>query len=471
MKKLILLSFIIGLSFSSLQLEAQLSKKAQYQTLYQKKMEKIEKQYKAMDPKSQMNITSVQGNPASSEDYYWMDEDWLHATNTTFTYNEMGYMTEHLTTDATTGEGLYKYSFEFDSHQNQVKFIYSEWVEDAWIIFFGFSNENTYDESGNVIEQVSQFYDNGLMEWVNSWKYLAVYEDGDDLLEEQFQFWNGAAWQYDFKQVYTVDEGGVWTSVTGYMANGENWTEDFRLIDWVWQDWENWIESSATYQEWMDEMWVDVERFSSEFSENGYLRTHETIDNGEWVPFFRINYSETPSEQVYIYENNDSGDWVGTERNTSYFDDHQNFAGFKFEVSESDSWIIVFYYAVTNTYDEYDQVVEVVIQQWSDEDQMLFNVEKHVYSNFLTGIGEKVSGLDLNIFPNPVASVLEIGNAGSLPEYTRYRLVDMNGSVVREGQLINGKQSLDMSELRTGMYFLNVNTPDNMSSSFKVLKK
>ena len=478
MKKLLLFSFIIGFVFSGMHLSAQFSEKGKFQTLYEKKMEVVEQQMKTKGPDNQVNLKAVQGNPGSSENYTWVDEDWLHVMNSSFSYDEMGHMTGELVTDAVTGDGVYKVDYGFDAQQNQVQFVYSEWIEGAWMIIFGFKNENVYDDSGNVMESIMQFYNSETMEWENSGKFTGVYSDEGTILEEVYSYWDGSAWQLDYRYQYSIDDQGVWTGLTGSWWGGSDWQNDWRYIDWVFQDWENWVESSATYQEWNSAAWEDIQRFSTEFSDDGYIRIYQSYNGGTWESVYRTTYTETLPEHVYLDEYYDTGieEWVNSQRWTDFLDDHQNFSGIKLEYWEqgeksmAGSWIIEIYIYELHTYNDNDDLAEVIVQIWDLDLQMLVNLDRRVFSYALTGTRDLQSGTDLRAFPNPVENVLEI-NATGLTEHSTYVIADLNGRIIRKGELQKGSQSLDVSNLNPGMYFLNVYTPDNRKTSLKIIKK
>ncbi len=72
---------------------------------------------------------------------------------------------------------------------------------------------------------------------------------------------------------------------------------------------------------------------------------------------------------------------------------------------------------------------------------------------------------ETDIYPNPTSSNL---NVSSTTEAT-YELITINGQVIQKGNLVNGKNAVDMSSLTKGLYFLSVKT-DAGTATKKVMK-
>lgn len=72
---------------------------------------------------------------------------------------------------------------------------------------------------------------------------------------------------------------------------------------------------------------------------------------------------------------------------------------------------------------------------------------------------------ETDIYPNPTSSNL---NVNSTTEAT-YELITINGQVIQKGNLVNGKNAVDMSSLTKGLYFLSVKT-DAGTATKKVMK-
>ena len=86
------------------------------------------------------------------------------------------------------------------------------------------------------------------------------------------------------------------------------------------------------------------------------------------------------------------------------------------------------------------------------------------------GILEKNKLADqLKIYPNPVDNILKIDFTQKYFQ-TKYEVMDINGKLVMHGMLTQLSNSIDMTELKTGIYFINI-TADGKSLYKKVMKK
>ena len=70
-------------------------------------------------------------------------------------------------------------------------------------------------------------------------------------------------------------------------------------------------------------------------------------------------------------------------------------------------------------------------------------------------------------FPNPVHEKLEISNE-IMQQFNKLRLFDITGKLLLEkGNLLN---EIDVSFLKTGMYFIRFSNKQNQSVSIKIIK-
>ncbi|MFM7023985.1 MAG: T9SS type A sorting domain-containing protein [Flavobacteriales bacterium] len=83
-----------------------------------------------------------------------------------------------------------------------------------------------------------------------------------------------------------------------------------------------------------------------------------------------------------------------------------------------------------------------------------------------TGFNEK-SSTALSIYPNPVSDQVSI-KSGKSNFGTSFFLFDLTGRQVHAGKLVNEYTTIDMSQLQSGVYFLQVGT--EAKQTFKVIK-
>lgn len=73
-----------------------------------------------------------------------------------------------------------------------------------------------------------------------------------------------------------------------------------------------------------------------------------------------------------------------------------------------------------------------------------------------TGLAEKTPKNDLKVWPNPATDQLWINSPNLKNE--ELRIFDLNGRLVKQIEIRNGEQSIDVRSLEPGMYFMSTNT-------------
>jgi hypothetical protein len=86
-----------------------------------------------------------------------------------------------------------------------------------------------------------------------------------------------------------------------------------------------------------------------------------------------------------------------------------------------------------------------------------------------TGIQEIDSKNQLNIYPNPVTDVCNIATSIE-SDQTKIKIFNASGNQVKEYKNVSLKSvQLDLEDLTTGIYFLNVSSENNLSTG-KIIK-
>jgi hypothetical protein len=123
--------------------------------------------------------------PGNSEDYSWDEElnDWQHVSNTTYSYNNAGKLTEEISRDAETNYYLTRNTYSDNPNYIMEEVSYT-WIIDGWIPVAG-------ERSSKTLSAESPFegYNNGILYqtlenevWVNkTWiKYILDQRHSND---------------------------------------------------------------------------------------------------------------------------------------------------------------------------------------------------------------------------------------------------------------------------------------------------
>ena len=120
----------------------------------------------------------------------------------------------------------------------------------------------------------------------------------------------------------------------------------------------------------------------------------------------------------------------------------------------------------------------VSLSELSDGDHILYIRAKNAlnkwgmiyaesFSYSLVGIGEEEMTSLYRIYPNPTGGHLQIELSDPLPNGFRFKLMDLNGKLVYEGECHNNLCELNL-EVPAGMYLLNIETSER-SISHKII--
>jgi len=188
-----------------------------------------------------------------------------------------------------------------------------------------------------------------------------------------------------------------------------------------------------------------------------------TVFDNVDIDFYFYPRSMEPGED-FMVEYLDNGVWVtlgtfvsGTDFvNNSFYNATINFnqatyrfpryAKFRFRVDASENFDVIFVDQVTITgYPEAPAGIAVVNN----------TTIENLGSPFGVDTKEQYEG-DFAMYPNPVANELNVRFAGQTGTET-FRVVNLLGQVVKQGTLL---QSIDVSRLQTGVYFLEINDGD-----------
>ena len=464
-----LIAIILYVSFSSPTL-AQESKKSTFtEKLFFKKLQRSDKNElkNLIESKSTKSLISKPGN---SEDYIWFSNPWNHISNTAYSYNINGFLTEELKTDSVSGDNLTKITAAIDDHNNPTEYMFYEWNETEWELTFGLKTMYIYNNEDNIIEETTQFFEVGI--WLNTDHKTYEYNQSGYLVKETGQDWENEMWVNDWKDEYTNGNQGEWLEIVYYNWEENDWLPDERDTDIVWYDWENFQVESATLQDWTGE-WINHLKFSVEYTGNDYVATTEKFMDEYWVNYELETYSQSSAEEVTTYESYESNEWVNFQRYSIFYDNHGNNAGTRGETWAGGQWFITSENSNTYTYNDNNDITELVIKEWNWMTGDLENFKRYVYSNFQyfeADINDTSLLNDIKIFPNPLIDILIIDLNNEMIKGSSVEIINITGQKVYESTLPNQISTLELGFLPAGMYFIRLSTNTNEVDNFKILK-
>ena len=165
------------------------------------------------------------------------------------------------------------------------------WEEGEWVLFF--RTTFVYDDSGNLIEELTQFWDSSSEQWFDIGKILYAYNESDQLImEEEWELGEG---QFMLTQTWQSD----------YV-----WDSDGNLTEQVDKSWEEVIvKGTNTWQNAFKSEWV----YNKDFTISDLYVPYWFLD------FENQNFMHMPvTETGYVYV---EGNWVMDFRQQAYYSD------------------------------------------------------------------------------------------------------------------------------------------------------
>jgi len=377
--------------------------------------------------------------PGYSEDYQWLG-NWEYITNTNYTYTNSGVLLEEIETDAETGENLNKFSWVFDSYGNLIENIQYIWDQGFWIVNSGEKYNYTFDI--DTVELVHKYFDNG-------------------------------NWTEDWKIIYTVGPQHEWIEYTEYERIDNYWIGKYKAIDIVWHNWEKFQVESYSMQHWEYQFWRNKSRYSYEYQGDEYVGIKEQYQNNNWVLKNRETYTKSSTKDVYLLESYSAEIWINNEKYTIYFNDLGDVTGNKLEFWEFNGWTIDFYTRYFLSYNENNDIIEIIIQNWYTYGSSWHNVEKFIYSDFQyfeLGTSEFVAEVDFKLYPNPANDFITIDLPGITKKYNVH-IYNILGQEVFEDKLAQNKSAVDLRGLPDGLYIVQIELDGNTVISKKFMKQ
>ena len=381
--------------------------------------------------------------PGKSEDYSWNEElnDWQHVSNTTYTYNNSGKLTEEIARDAETNYYLSRNTYSYGSGNTfeEVSYI---WIIDGWIPVAGERRLNTIFEL-QLTGTVEQTLENDV--WVNKTKSVYIYFDNNIPIEIQTYNWDGDNW--------------ILNSRTGLLT---------------WANWPNRELTAYTKQIMQDNNWVNAERYSKQYDGNNYTATTEIWENEAWVNSTKETYSRTETQEELIIEEWTVQGWGKTEKYQGTFDDFGNPTGMKYSSWFDTEWELELELLMDLSYNESNDVTEMVIRSWNPSLTAPENLSKYIFSDFLhftTDVPEITSLNNVKVFPNPVGSNLNIQIDENKISGYHVNIVNLTGQTIFSKKYSNPSISINADGFASGMYLLNIKTDDGSFYSQKLLKQ
>lgn len=298
----------------------------------------------------------------------------------------------------------------------------SGWIIDSKSI------EISYDAKNNLTEFVDQVWNGS--NWMNSYRYTAIFDVHNDQINYTNQVWNGNDWENEELFTSTYDANHHKSTFLYQIWEGSVWENTF-LVTYTYDA--NHNQTNLVYQSWNGSAWENVYQIFYTYDANSHLtnETEQYWDAGIWENDGRITYTydanfkltraldeywngiswENYEQTTYTYDANQNqigalfqfwiGAWEDSDQYTYMYDANHNLIGELDQYWNGSDWVrseqSLF------TYDEDNFVTSESYRYFDDTGSMVaYGDSSYLYFHTVTAIEDLTTDDgEINLFPNP----------------------------------------------------------------------
>ena len=320
-----------------------------------------------------------------------------------------------------------KLDFTYNANNYLIKEDYFVWnVGNITWDFVGYA-DYTNNANGQPLQFISQSYDGFV--WQNETKGTYTYNATGKLLTYTDEVWNTSTstWQIANNEVNTYDNNDY--LIQEIQENYNNGSLNSRNR-YTYTNNASGIMQQSLQESWnlTTQVWNQVSRTNYTYNVNGkvILALTEVWINNAWVQAYKENYSYDVNNylinQIYSYANISTGQWIYS---MQYF--YTNLANGKISQISYQSWN-----STTNAWEN------------SSRDTYFYGTSSVV----------KPQRLHAVVFPNPTSDYLNLQLDKPQP-YT-IKIINLEGELVMKQSVSNPLEKIDIRNLVTGTYLLQV---------------
>jgi hypothetical protein len=329
----------------------------------------------------------------------------------------------------------------FDSYNNIDSKLEQSWNASTWDN--SMKNIFTYDANHNILTETVLNWNTASNVWTNYHKYINTWDPNNNLSIKVAQNWNSSSntWQHDYRYVYTYD------------ANNN-------LLSSLYQTW-----NSAT------NTWDNSSRilFTYDANNNVILSVYQGWTSGWYNSsqvIYMYNVAGENTQQTMQVWNNSTSLWENFSKNLLTYDANHNATVF---ITQNWNNGGSFYSNVERTrynYNAYNQFTSMETDHWNGGMwESIPNIDEQysvTYETFTTtAVSDVKNHSSLNIYPSPAASNITLDLSFESKQPFTVSIFSAQGAVIRqweEAATTSYHQTIGVSELTSGVYYIKVNT-------------
>ncbi len=360
----------------------------------------------------------------------------VNVSRTTYTYSGKN-LTENLveTYDAGNWVNSYRLLLTYNIDGDLIREELQDWYDNKWNTSYGMARE--YNQSNtDTVEIIDSMWNGFAYEAVQ--KTIEIFVPGTkDFSELQLLMpeAGSTSWVNSYRELYTYNLNGKLQSLKKQNWDGANWINFMQLTNYNWDTLSNLVKSYVT-QNWNDltQQWSNYSIDTFEyFNYKGMMNTTYYFVPGGLRPSTRSTYlnDSLMNQKLSKYEN---------------WDDQTN------------TWEAMMHNESVYTYDR-DSVILTKVDLALVKNNAIDSMVKTVYFyNVLSGVNNTKT-FDYNVYPNPAKNNVNIKLSNVLSsEKVDVLIKNISGQTISKHSFNADNISLDISDLSSGLYLLQINT-------------
>ncbi|MCK5839628.1 MAG: T9SS type A sorting domain-containing protein, partial [Bacteroidales bacterium] len=361
-----------------------------------------------------------------------------------------GRVEESINFDPATGDSSQKITYLYGDYDRLSEVTTLMYNSGTWQYLFKMLYG--YDNNGNPTETNSMLWLGG--EWIqmSGSRNTYFYNQDDWVIEKTVENYFASAWEFNRKEIYTLDMNGFPTSILSQLWD-DGWIDDFIYSDIEWHDYSPYT-GAGDYlyflrKRWTGSLWSPELRETTSYDgTGGYTSIQETYYIGAWQNYKRISlsmYSFYPAEEII-------------------------------ELWEDELWKQIEGTKNLLTFEGID-LTEMISQNWSLESNEYQNISKKTFSDFLHIFSlEENSSINslITVAPNPASEFLNIEFIEKIDGPVTVYLMNFSGQdvfVIKNINIANpGMIAINVNQYPKGLYIINIKSTKGSFSRKVILQ-
>jgi hypothetical protein len=377
---------------------------------------------------------------------YYDNGVYVNSYKNVYTYNSSDLMTSRIEYmwDGTQFEPSSKTVKAYDQYDNEIEYTYYYWDMNDWVIGYGNKTSNTYTATGKILVSTISEFDINTAVWTPYYRMTNTYNASSYQTSVLYEMYDAGNWENMSKEEYTLNASGHWSEIMifNWDLHTNDWQEETKVIGISWLDFDEFLVLEGIIQTKNNNVWENEMKILVTYNGN------------------KMILSETYQRWLF-------GSWVNSERNVNTYDAKNNLTENLYQnylltwITNGGQRYLYDYAANGNVLSIEDSFYDM--GQW-------IKSGKRINIYFSSSIKNSKKEHNLSVYPNPVMDRLTIElNSDNISIINVFNISGQN-VISRQVGANSGKVNIDVANLNSGVYFIQV-ISGNQTTTQKLIKK